>query len=599
MHDAPYFFNPDERNMAAAITRFSLPAKLSQIPSCLKSEFTPKKTSPDNLQPENLKTCNLNPHFFAYGQFPLYLAFVSDNLTRAPLAALQGVPLTKLSTDFPEAIYWLRFYSALSSVATVLMVYLISRQFMNKYYSLIPPILTTFSPGLIQSAHFGTTESLLTFFFLTVIYLSMLLSENLSIKYYLLISISLGLALGSKLTGLFFIFPPILILVIGLLKSSKSKKSKFRAFILGFTFPVKKLFQFCSIGILITFMTLVTFVISSPYNLVEPENFKSAVFGYESDVATGKYEAFYTRQFYKTTPFLFQAEKIFPYSLGWPLFIAGSLGFILIFSRALLAMLQGVPLSYFLLITSFLFYLIPNSILFAKWSRFMTPILPFFAIFAGFFIYILQKFISRKLFLILTSIFLLLALTPGLAFISIYSNEDSRITASKWIYQFIPNNAYVLSETANVVDIPLALPAETLVKAGSTEKSYTVISFDFYHLNERPELESALLDHLIKADYIFVPSRRIFKNHSRQPEKFKLVTKYHQLLFSGALGFEKVAEFSSFPKISLGPVNFEFPDENAEETATVFDHPVIRIYKKVKYLNRNQYINLFENEQVY
>jgi len=70
MHDSPYFFNPDERNMASAITRFRLPTKLSEIPICLLKEFQISKLL-------KIKNCSLNPHFFAYGQFPLYLAYFS------------------------------------------------------------------------------------------------------------------------------------------------------------------------------------------------------------------------------------------------------------------------------------------------------------------------------------------------------------------------------------------------------------------------------------------------------------------------------------------------------------------------------------------
>ncbi len=51
-------------------------------------------------------------------------------------------------------------------------------------------------------------------------------------------------------------------------------------------------------------------------------------------------------------------------------------------------------------------------------------------------------------------------------------------------------------------------------------------------------------------------------------------------------GLKKVIEFSSYPSFNLQILNFkfkvEFPDEKAEETWGVFDHPVIRIYKKVK-----------------
>ena len=175
---------------------------------------------------------------------------------------------------------------------------------------------------------------------------------------------------------------------------------------------------------------------------------------------------------------------------------------------------------------------------------------------------------------------------PGLAFMSIYSREDSRVTASKWIYNNIPSNSYVLSETANVVDIPMGIEGYEAMKKWNNVK---VISFDFYHMDENPKLFSDLLNHLEKADYIFIPSRRIFKNYTHQPQRYKLVTKYYQLLFSGRLGFEKVTEISSFPTLYFGPLNWQFPDEDAEETYTVFDHPVVRIYRKVKPLNQLQY----------
>jgi len=162
-------------------------------------------------------------------------------------------------------------------------------------------------------------------------------------------------------------------------------------------------------------------------------------------------------------------------------------------------------------------------------------------------------------------------IVPGLAYLSIYQNPDVRFQASDWIYKNIPNNSYLLFETANVVDIPIPSPGQ------NPDLSYQTVSFNFYDLDQSPELQSVLKNHLEEADYIFVPSRRIFANHPK--EKYPVLNKYYEDLFSGKSGFEKVAEFKSFPKIK----NLIFPDEQAEETWTVFDHPVIRIYKKVKY----------------
>ena len=61
------------------------------------------------------------------------------------------------------------------------------------------------------------------------------------------------------------------------------------------------------------------------------------------------------------------------------------------------------------------------------------------------------------------------------------------------------------------------------------------------------------------------------------------------MLFNGRLGFEKIKQFSSYPKLSFLRLNLEFPDEDAEETWSVFDHPVIRIFKKTHQLTREGY----------
>jgi len=235
----------------------------------------------------------------------------------------------------------------------------------------------------------------------------------------------------------------------------------------------------------------------------------------------------------------------------------------------------------------------------------MTPLLPFFSIFAAFALFQIylpfrsnendsqeyyrrsEIFSSKFKFYILAFAFCTPAILPGIAYMSIYVNQDSRVQSSYAIYKEIPNNSYILSETANVIDIPVGIPNMNI-----PPRNYTVISFDFYNLDEVPSLFNDLTMHLEKADYILIPSRRIFANYLLFPRKFPLVTKYYQLLFSGQLGFAKIDEISSFPQISLGNLKWEFPDENAEETWTVFDHPVIRIYKKTKSLTRNDYRNL-------
>jgi hypothetical protein len=203
-------------------------------------------------------------------------------------------------------------------------------------------------------------------------------------------------------------------------------------------------------------------------------------------------------------------------------------------------------------------------------------------------------------------VMLVFAMLPGIAYLSIYKNDDVRIKASKWIVTHIPAQSKILSETANVVDVPIYYSSSVPMP------SYDMTSFDFYHLDSDYALEERLQNLAPQADYIFMPSRRIFANNTcyrfqegapilidqplallsqgyhpetcqRLEKKYPLIKEYYDSLFVGALPFGKVAEISSYPKISLfGKTIYEINDENAEETWTVFDHPVIRIYEKAK-----------------
>lgn len=643
-HDFPYFFDPDERNMAVAISQFKLPPKLSGIPYCLISQI--KTVSSNN--------CNLNPHFFAYGQFPLYFSYFSDQTTKIILNFLpfrsifanQSVNNNQLlTTDFPSAIYWLRVLSASSSAFTVLVIYLISKILIksqyNEIFALFAAIFCIFCPGLMQSAHFGTTEAILTFFSSLSVYFSLLLYNALknnvysdSLKYSLLLSVSIGLSFASKLTGLIFLISPSLTLFVCLTDILINNRKKI----------LSKAALITLFGLFILSGTILISIIASPYNVLDFSGFKGSVFGYEKDVATGAYDAFYTRQFMQTVPVLFQMEKIFPYALGWPVFILGSLGILLVnfqlIFRLILSIIFKIQNSklktqnlrlrfleiypaelFWILSIGFWVYFLPNAFLYAKWTRFMTPIMPMFAVFAAYTIYQTHNLLSstilksqnsniktqnsevklygfKILAVVLSFAFCILTCIPGLAFMSIYAREDSRLTASRWIYNNIPNGSYVLSETANVVDIPLGIDNNL----NEIARKYKVISFDFYHMDENETIYEDLFNHLEKADYIFIPSRRIYANHLRFPKKYPRVAKYYYLLFENKLGFKKISEIYSYPSLFF-PWNtassiISFPDEKSEETFTVFDHPVIRVYQKVKKFNKEEYLKMFQSIKI-
>lgn len=528
-----YALHPDERNMDNAIQGLNCEIR-NPIPPWW----------------DEIRNC-FNPHFFAYGQFPLYLGYFLIQLYHLLVGRLGG------EINFIEAVMSLRIIAATASVINVFIlmkiIQLLAISILNQNiwrYTLHVTSYTIFIflPYFIQFSHFGTTESLLMLFYSLVVYFTLQLFNKLKWRTIFLLALVVGLAIATKISSLIFLVVPLFTIILNL-ESKFLKQNRLDVMRYAFVFVL---------------LTGIFALLFSPHNLISWQDFFNAL-RYESATALGSLKVFYTRQFEDTIPIWFQLTKIFPYALGWPTYLLSVLGFVFLSWRK-----KEINFLRF----AFLIYFIPNAFLYTKWTRFMAPIFPIMSIFAVLFILSILRY---TLYVTRFAIFILIfaSIIPGFAYLSIYQNPDVRFTASDWIYKNIPANSYILSETANVIDLPIMSPKS---KAKS-QKPYKVIPFNFYDLDGDVKLQAELKNHLAKADYIFVPSRRIFMNLRKDD---LMLNSYYQKLFSGELGVTKVAEFSSYPKISLlRKTLFEFPDEQAEETWTVFDHPVIRIYRKV------------------
>lgn len=482
-----FFFHPDENNMAIAMAQ--------------------------------LGKDGLNPHFFAYGQFPLYLGYFSLKILHLPIT-------------FSACIFVLRFYSGLFASFSVLVFYFISRRVFNSTVAAFAAILFIFTPGLIQVAHFGTTESLLILVFLLNIFFSLnLLRSPAGLASYFLTALITGIGMGSKISSLIFLTPFLLVSTYNFFRSSDKLKIVF----------------YSVYTVLFTFLF---FIIFSPYNLISHSDFLSA-FAYEAGVAKGTIPVFYTSQFLHTTPFIFQITHIFPYVLGIPIFITGIIGLFYVLKNKLMFVVAISSLVYFLYFGS----------LYVKWTRFMSPLFFLFPLLSAL---VVTKLKSPTLRLILVFI----CLIPGAMYLRIYLTADIRLSASEWLVSNLPTGSKVLSEGGNVVDIPV-VPHEL-----------KIVNFDFYTLENNPQNISALVSGIESADFILVPSRRVFSNHNN-PD-FPVSQRYYQNLFQGGLGFLEIKTLSPIP-------DFILDSEKAEETWSVFDRPVIRVFKKVSQFSLEEY----------
>ena len=289
---------------------------------------------------------------------------------------------------------------------------------------------------------------------------------------------------------------------------------------------------------------------------------------YETNVAIGAVKVFYTTQFQNSTPYLFQLTHIFPYTSGLPMFLLAIFGFFLLLKSSIQKRSKYLLLQYrptIILALSSLVYFIYFGRLYAKWTRFMSPLFFLFPLLTTF---TLSQIKNKTIF----SILFFLSLIPGILFLNIYINPDIRLTSSRWIDQNLPPNSHIFSEGGNIINLPIG-----------NSNHYDVTNFDFFTLDSNSDQITDLAGQLDLNDYILIPSRRVFKN--QQTSQFPTSTKYYQALFSSQLGFTPIMLFNRPTSLLLNP-------ESAEETWTVFDNPTIRLYKKTTPLNLSDYQNL-------
>jgi len=429
-----YFFHPDENNMAISI------ANMSQ---------------------------DLNPHFFAYSQFPLYLVYFT-------------IHAFGLTQNIATAVYLLRIFSALFSLLSIVVLTKIGQFFFTKKQNLIFTILIIFSPGLIQLAHFGTTESLLIFIFCLQIYLALLFLRQPQPKIYLLSILISSIGLATKTSSVFLMAP----------------------FLLAILFTSKKISAFLLMLTIYFIFLLPLSLLLSPHSFINWSDFISA----------------YTRQFDRTIPYLFQLSKVFPFATSLPVFILA-----LLFLPKLPNYIKiKTHQKFTIILLPCLVYFLYFGQLYVKWTRFMSPLFFLFPFLATFKLANLSGKLKIGL--------IVISLIPAIVTTSIYLKPDIRYTFSSWLNQNIENQSVILSEAGNVINIPLY-------------GDYQTINFDFYSLDQDSSLQAKLPQLISQADYIIIPSRRIFKNQNNP--NYPHSQNYYQNLLNQNFGFKHLKTFST------------------------------------------------------
>jgi 4-amino-4-deoxy-L-arabinose transferase-like glycosyltransferase len=515
----PYFFHPDERNIASSISQLSF-------------------------------SDQLNPRFFAYGSLPIYVIFFTGIFINFTQSVLQQTDFSKTVT-FEQAILISRFYSAMLSMLLLPFLYSIGVLLHSRSAGVFAVLLGIFNVGFVQFAHFGTFEMWLTFLLVLLLWVFLRFQKKL-FSLVILSGLILGILLSIKISSAVFFPLPVLPLFYCLFLHPKPV-----------SFHIKRILLFGVSYLVIFLVAGVVFIITNPYVLLDFASFRGSI-DYESSVGLGTLPVFYTSEFVNTVPILFQLRHVLPFLLNpflTLLFIPFLFYFIyLLFRRKNFG---GVLLLFFLLVT-----FLSQAFLYVKWVRYLVPSIPFILlIFSLSFVWLFKK---REQYLWTGFVgILLVTCIYGLSFfITTYVEQDTRLAAFSNAKLIIPSDSRILSEVYDLGIIPF------------NERYPSISLFNFYDLdNSSPDYnEETLSAALDTSEYIILPSQRVYKSRLLKPNAYPIGEQFYKQLFSGELGFEKVYETpcSIFCQIAfLGDPAFSY-----EQTASVFDRPVVMIFQK-------------------
>ncbi len=168
----------------------------------------------------------------------------------------------------------------------------------------------------------------------------------------------------------------------------------------------------------------------------------------------------------------------------------------------------------------------------------------------------------------------------------VYNQEHTWITASRWLYENAVEGSVILWEQWDD-PLPKSIPGEPGMDMGSQG----LVNIDWGPYEEDTAEKFAILrQKLQEADYVAYSSKRIYDSVDELPQRYPMTNLYYQAMRDGRLGFELAAEFTSPPQL----LGLTFEDRSADESWSLYDHPQVSIFHKVRDLSDEEFAALFD-----
>jgi hypothetical protein len=543
----------------------------------------------------------LNPDFFNYGSLPVYIL-------KGISQSIDAVFHTNMA-NYSGMLFIGRFISLFFDLGVIILIYRLAMAlFQRTSIAVWSAFLYAIAFFPIQNTHFFIVDVFLTFFLTLLIYQLVLFIKKPSLLKVLIIAVVYATALATKVTPVLFYPIIVLVLITAPLVEKAGLKKGYKQMLAGLV-----IFHLALVASHFCFMPYAYFSYAQFFKDIQLQLLMN----------NNPYIFPYTLQYVGTTPYLYYLKNIFLWGLGPFISFFTVLGIFFFGQKAVshevmridgyLTRVEGETtvqrFSRFfihhifktvkgiikhrqvcLLLVVFVFYgfyfaVIGKSAV--KFMRYMLPLYPFLTILAGFGLH--HYFASKpmnKVKKISAYIFIFFALMCTFAFVSIYSKVHTRIAATDWILKNIPSGSTLATEHWD----------DRVPIYGDADYKYVEMS-----LYDRPDDEikwDKLSERLNQADYIIIASNRLYVPLQRlvDCQKYQscypITAEYYKKLFHDKLNFTKVADFTAYPTLSIGPWKLEIPDDTADESFTVYDHPRILIFQKTDHARVYHYPDL-------
>jgi len=402
-------------------------------------------------------TGDLNPHFFYYPSFFLYLVGAVVAAWTGMVVMTGGTVdevLASAAVDPSRFILMARWLSILGGVATVAVVYRLGRRFAGTGVGLAAALFLAVSPLHVRNSHYATTDVTMALFLSLAVWALLGAYEKGRLRDYTIAGLFAGLAASTKYVGL--IMPGALVAAhvmryapqirgLGLGVTARKALNDFGPWV----------FLGAGVG---------AFVLTSPYALLDWERstlhfraqMSSLSGGHGLDLGIGA---------------VYHLRHSLPQGLGWPVFLAAIGG-------ALLALRKQPARAIVLLAFPLLFYA-STATSRTVFLRYMIPLLPFACVLSAYAVQALRTKLFGDRTWVTALLAVALALFPlgrSIQIDRVLSRTDSRILAAQWLTAEAGARAATVYQTEThwaQLDLPLEVDSLATLVARAAVEAFT------------------------------------------------------------------------------------------------------------------------------